>query len=222
MVEEKDAELILETLRPLYGEGVYPGRSDRMERPEWMDGPFQVLLATVLSQRTRDENTRMAADRLFSRFPGPADLNGADVKEIESLIRNAGFPVQKAKAIKDIARIVVEEHSGDLPSDMDVLLSLPMVGRKTANCVRAYAFGIPAICVDTHVHRISNLIGLVDSKDPDGTEDQLMKVVPEHYWKDINALLVRHGQVICQPRRPRCAECPISNHCDHGSLADRK
>ncbi len=221
MVGEKDPVLILDGLRPLYGEGVYPGRSDKRTRPEWMESPFHVLIATVLSQRTRDENTREACDSLFTVLPTIESLSLADAELIEPLIRKAGFPVQKAKAIKRIATIVLEEHAGILPADMDLLLSMPMVGRKTANCVLAYAFNVPAICVDTHVHRISNLLGLVRSDDPDGTEMQLREVVPDHLWKDINALMVRHGQVVCLPRRPRCRECPVRRHCDHGSTTDR-
>ncbi len=221
MVGEKDPVLILDRLRPLYGEGVYPGRSDKRSRPDWMDIPFNVLIATVLSQRTRDENTREASDNLFKALPTIEAIAGADTETIELLIRKAGFPVQKAKAIKSIARIVLEDHGGILPTDMDALLSMPMVGRKTANCVLAYAFGVPAICVDTHVHRISNLIGMVSSRNPDETEIQLRETVPENLWRDINALMVRHGQVTCLPRRPKCQECPVIGCCDHGSSADR-
>ncbi len=221
MVGEKDPVLILDRLRPLYGEGVYPGRSDKRPRPEWMDSPFHVLIATVLSQRTRDENTREASDCLFTALPTIEAMAGADTEHIEQLVRKAGFPVQKAKAIKSIARIVIDDHGGKLPADMDILLNMPMVGRKTANCVLAYAFNVPAICVDTHVHRISNLIGLVRSADPDETELQLREIVPEPLWKDINALMVRHGQVICIPRRPKCQECPVKAQCDHGSSPDR-
>lgn len=221
MVGEKDPVLILDALRPLYGEGVYPGRSDRRPRPKWMDSPFHVLIATVLSQRTRDENTRQASDSLFGTFPTVESLAEAETEEIQRLIVKAGFPVQKAKAIKMIATLTQHEHGGILPADMEVLLGMPMVGRKTANCVLAYAFGIPAICVDTHVHRISNLIGMVHSRDPDETESQLRETVPDYLWKDINALMVRHGQVICLPRRPKCQECPVRPHCDHGSSPDR-
>ncbi len=222
MVTGEEALRILEELRRVHGEGVYPGRSDGMDTPSWRRDPFHTLIATVLSQRTRDENTRAAADSLFSALPEAADIAAAGLEDIEALIRKAGFPAQKAKAVKEISRRVLEEHGGEVPADIDALLSLPMVGRKTANCVLAYAFGIPAICVDTHVHRISNLMGLVESSNADGTEEALKDVFPPALWRDVNAFMVRHGQVICLPRRPRCSECPVRSLCDHGRGADRK
>jgi len=213
---------MLEELRRVHGDGVYPGRSDGLETPLWRRDPFSILIATVLSQRTRDENTRAAADSLFSELPGALEIAAADLEEIERLIRKAGFPAQKAKAVKEISRRVHEEHGGVLPADIDVLLSMPMVGRKTANCVLAYAFGIPAVCVDTHVHRISNLMGLVATRNADETEEALMGLFPSELWRDVNSLMVRHGQVICLPRRPRCPQCPVIWCCDHGLAADRK
>ncbi len=222
MAAGKEAVRILEELRRVHGEGVYPGRSDGMATPSWRRDPFHTLIATVLSQRTRDENTRAVADRLFSALPEAADIAAAELEEIETLIRKAGFPGQKAKALKEISRRVVEEHEGEVPADIDALLSMPMVGRKTANCVLAYAFGIPALCVDTHVHRITNLMGLVDTRNADETEEALKGVFPLELWRDVNALMVRHGQVICLPRRPRCMQCPVRGLCDHGRAADRK
>ncbi|HIJ00869.1 MAG TPA: endonuclease III [Candidatus Methanomethylophilaceae archaeon] len=210
----KDPVLILNSLRSLYGRGVYPGRADNMGAPLWEDDPFHVLITTVLSQRTRDENTRVSAESLFGAYADPASIAAAPLGEIERLIRKAGFPHQKAMAIKEISRIIAEK--GKVPADIGFLLSLPMVGRKTANCVLAYAFGLPAICVDTHVHRIANLLGLVDTSRPEDTEEALKKIVPPELWRDINSLFVRHGQVICLPRNPRCGQCPIREQCDYG------
>ncbi len=214
---ESQMSAVLDILGPLYGEGVYPGRSDGMGAPTWREEPFQILIATLLSQRTRDENTRRAADSLFSSYPDLQSMAGVEAEELEPLIRPAGFPRQKAKAIAGICQALLERFDGKVPADMDSLLSLPMVGRKTANCVLAYAFDEDAICVDTHVHRISNLLGEVETKTPDETEMALRERVPRERWKEINRYLVRHGQKICIPRRERCGDCPVQSLCRHGS-----
>jgi len=176
-----------------------------------------VLIATILSQRTKDDNTRRASDGLFRRYGTVEELAEADPDEVAALIRPAGFPKQKSRAIVDCCRLLRDEHGCRVPEDTEALLGLPMVGRKTAACVRAYAMGIPAVCVDTHVHRISNLMGLVDTRDPLGTEMELMRITPRDRWIDINKYLVRHGQVVCLPNRPRCERCPVSHMCDHFS-----
>lgn len=177
-----------------------------------------MLIATILSQRTRDDNTRKASDSLFRKYDSIEELAGADPDEVAALIRPAGFPKQKAKAIIDCCRVLMEEHGCRVPEDTEMLLTLPMVGRKTAACVRAYAMGIPAVCVDTHVHRISNIMGLVDTKDPTSTEMELMRITPKERWIDINKYMVRHGQVVCLPNHPRCERCSVRQMCDgHGS-----
>jgi len=212
----KDARLILSLVRDACPEGVFPGRR-KGERPEWPQDPFHILISTVLSQRTRDANTYAASSALFRSYNAPGQVAHAPLPELIKLIRPAGFPETKAKAIKEIGRRVHEEMGGKVPDDIDSLLSLPMVGRKTANCVLAYAFHLPAICVDTHVHRIANRIGLVRTKDPEGTEMALKSVMPRDLWIDVNSLMVRFGQTICLPRRPKCAECPVSPQCDYYS-----
>src|SRR5271157_5511248 len=164
----KTARRVIELIRSVCPEGAFPGGGDR-GHASWTPDPFHVLISTVLSQRTRDKNTHVASSRLFAKYDSPKALAKAPTSRIEGLIRPAGFPKMKAKAIKEISRIVVEEHQGIVPSDIESLTAMPMVGRKTANCVRSYAFHIPSICVDTHVHRISNRIGLVRTKDPNGT-----------------------------------------------------
>ncbi|MFP4546242.1 MAG: endonuclease III domain-containing protein, partial [Methanomassiliicoccales archaeon] len=163
----KDAVRILELIRESDYGRAFPGRGSP-ESVRWNRDPFKVLIATVLSQRTRDRNTADAADRLFSRYGDPASIASAPMDEVMELVRPAGFPRAKAKAIREIAGIVDTRYGGEVPGDMESLLALPMVGRKTANCVLAYAFGRDAICVDTHVHRIANRIGLVRAKDPEG------------------------------------------------------
>lgn len=205
---------ILDILSEVYGRGAYPGRSSEGLSPEWDPSPFHVLMATILSQRTKDDNTRKASDALFRRFDSAAAIANADVNEISELIRPAGFPKQKGKALRDVCRMLISEYGSEVPSGTDELLRLPMVGRKTANCVRSYAFGIQAVCVDTHVHRIANLMGLVRTKDADETEYELMKITPEERWSDINRYIVRHGQLTCIPNHPRCQKCPVADMCD--------
>jgi endonuclease-3 len=210
----KPAREIIEQVRKLCVRGVFPGTNGE-EVASWQPDPFHVLISTVLSQRTRDQNTYVASSRLFAVYDTPQELMHAPLDRLEELVRPAGFPKAKARAIKGIAKRIIEEHGGRVPSTIEELMTLPMVGRKTANCVRAYAFRIPSVCVDTHVHRISNRIGLAVSDDPEGTEEQLMKVVPRDLWIDVNSLFVRFGQKVCLPRRPRCWECPLTGCCDY-------
>lgn len=211
---EKDICWILDTLSKEYSEGAYPGRSSEGLSPRWQPDPFHVLIATILSQRTRDDNTRRASDALFREFDSIEAIADADPKRVEELIRPAGFPAQKSKALIETCRELIERFRSSVPSSTEDLLSLPMVGRKTAACVQSYAFNIPAICVDTHVHRISNLMGLVHTKDAEHTEYALMDITPKDRWSDINRYLVRHGQVVCIPNRPRCEKCSVSGMCD--------
>jgi len=212
---EKDICVILNILSREYDRGAYPGRSSEGLNPEWECDPFHVLIATILSQRTRDDNTRRASDNLFKEYNSIEAIADADPDKIAILIRPAGFPQQKAKAIVDCCRILKEDYDGTVPRSTEELTSLPMVGRKTAACVRSYAMGIPSVCVDTHVHRISNLIGLVNTKYPEDTEVRLMAITPEERWTDINRYLVRHGQVVCLPNHPHCEKCSIREMCDH-------
>jgi endonuclease-3 len=197
-------------------DSAYPGAMEHID-VVWPRDPFHVLISTVLSQRTRDQNTYSASKALFARFDTPAEMASADIDELIDLVRPAGFPLVKAKAIKEICRRLHEDFNDKVPSEIEVLLTLPMVGRKTANCVLSYGFGIPAICVDTHVHRISNRIGLVATSSPDETEIALREIAPKELWCDINAVMIRFGQRICQPRRPRCDKCSVKAECDYFS-----
>ena len=175
--------------------------------------PFRVLIATVLSQRTRDEVTDRASEKLFAKYGTSGDLARADVRDIELLIREVGFYRIKAPRVKEIARIVSNDLKGKVPDNMDSLLLLPGVGRKTANCVLVYGFGKDAIAVDTHVHRISNRLGLVITKAPEETEIKLREALPKKHWRHINELLVRFGQELCRPVGPKCSVCLLNDLC---------
>ena len=176
--------------------------------------PFKVLISVMLSQRTRDENTLIASKKLFSRFDTAKKLMNADISEVKKLIKQSGFYNVKAKRIKEVSRILLSKYNGKVPNELNKLLKLPGVGRKTANCVLVYGFNIPAIPSDTHVHRISNRLGIVKTKTPEQTEHELMKKVPKKYWININELFVKHGQTICNPIKPKCDKCSIHKLCD--------
>ncbi len=177
--------------------------------------PFKILIATVLSQRTRDEKTDIASDALFRVYDTPRKLANADLGKVKRLIKPVGFYNQKSKRIIKISKILLEKYDGRVPANIETMVTLPGVGRKTANCTMIYGFHKPAMCVDTHVHRLSNRIGFCKTKTPDKTEQELRKVIPIHDWVDINELLVVHGQNICKPITPICSKCPISKWCDY-------
>jgi len=179
--------------------------------------PFKVLIGTVLSQRTRDEQTDTAARALFSRYPSPEALASAPMGEIERLIRPVNYYRTKAKRVQEIASILAERYGGRTPETIDELMALPGVGRKTASCVIVYGFRRAALPVDTHVHRIANRIGLVRTRSPEETERALMDVLPESHLMLCNELLVKHGQTLCRPRGPRCPECPVVETCAYAS-----
>jgi endonuclease-3 len=177
--------------------------------------PLKILIGTVLSARTRDENTKIAVSNLFSRFKDAIEIANADVRDIEMLIRPAGFYRVKARRIKEIAKIIVKEYNCRVPDTLEELLRLPGVGRKTANCVLVYAFDKPAIPVDTHVHRISNRLGIVDTVTPEDTERALTDLIEESYWKVINDTFVRFGQNVCKPIAPSCDICMLKESCKY-------
>jgi endonuclease-3 len=187
--------------------------SEKYDIQEYYNEPFQVLIGTILSHRTKDENTRVAWRRLFAKYKSPGELAEVSESEIQNLIKPCGFYRIKAKRIKTVAKMIKEKYKGVVPKDMKALLSLPGVGRKTANCVLAFGFLEPAIPVDTHVHRISNRIGLVSTNTPDETEEELKKLFPKRDWLLINGLLVKFGQEICRATKPRCEFCPVKSYC---------
>ncbi len=175
--------------------------------------PFRLLVACVISLRTKDEVTAAAAARLFAVADTPATLAALPVPRIAELVFPAGFYRVKAHQLQSLARRLLEVHDGRVPPQREALLSLPGVGRKTANLVLGLGFGIPAICVDTHVHRIANRLGLVATRTPEETEHALERVLPRRHWIAINDLLVTFGQTICHPTSPRCSICPVASHC---------
>lgn len=177
------------------------------------DDPFRVLIATVLSHRTKDPVTSQASARLFARYPGAKQLAKADTRIVSRLIRPVGFYKTKAKTIKRIAKIILQKYHGEVPREIDELLNLPSVGRKTANCVLVYGFRKPAIPVDTHVHRIFNRIGVVKTRTPEETETELMKIVDVRDWLPLNEVFVKFGQLICRPIGPKCPVCPLTDRC---------
>ena len=179
------------------------------------EDPFFVLIFTILSARNRDSQTYKAAAALFNKFPTMKSIAAAKISDIEKAIKFIGLFRQKAKRVKETSQLLLEKYRGKVPDSMDELLKLPGVGRKTASCVLIYAYNKPAIAVDTHVHRISNRIGLVATKNPGQTERALMQLLPREKWLDVNEVFVKHGQQICLPIRPKCAECPVRNYCKY-------
>jgi endonuclease-3 len=181
--------------------------------------PWAVLVSTIISLRTKDNVTLEASRRLLERAPCPANLLTLKQSVIEGLIYPAGFYRIKSATLKKIAAILISNYQGTVPSTMDALLSLPGVGRKTANLVMIEAFDKPGICVDIHVHRISNRIGWLNTKSPDETETTLREILPRKYWKGLNALLVLYGQNLCRPVSPYCSRCVIDIHCSKTGVA---
>lgn len=177
--------------------------------------PLSILIGTILSARTRDESTSAVVRTLFSRYKDARSLARAKLSDVEKIIKRTGFYHVKAKRIIEVASIIDSKYSGIVPKTMEELLSLPGVGRKTANCVLVYAFDKPAIPVDTHVHRISNRLGMVQTKTPEETEIELMKKIPKEYWIRINDTFVMYGQNICKPISPMCSVCQIKKDCNY-------
>ena len=206
----KDIDAVIERLREAYKGFVEP----IVTKVAKDNDPYKVLVSTVLSLRTKDATTMEASFRLFEKADTVEKLNNLSESEIEKLIYPVGFYKTKAKNLKKIAKTIIEKYNSKVPCDMEELLKLPNVGRKTANLVLAKGYNIPAVCVDIHVHRISNRLGLIKTKNPLETEMKLRKILPEKYWIEYNDLLVPFGQNICKPVSPFCSTCPIIEFCD--------
>lgn len=210
MNETAKIELIVQALTEQYKTFTAP---DLINSFEGKRDPFRTLISCLLSLRTKDETTYPAAERLYKLADNPYDMLKLRPELIEEAIYPVGFYRNKTETILLVCKTLVEEYSGKVPATMEQLLAMKGVGRKTANLVLAKGFGIPAICVDTHVHRISNRLGYVRTKDPLETEMALREKLPQHLWMQINTVLVRHGQNICKPITPLCDRCPVEQYC---------
>lgn len=213
---------MIESRQPSFPIGRVLGRIKATTRP-WKETaltqvsqsgqPFRLLIGCLLSLRTKDETTHPAAERLFALADGPEEMLRLTVPRIERAIYPVGFYRTKAKNILGICRRLTREHDGKVPGDLDALLALPGVGRKTANLVLGLGFNIAAICVDTHVNRIPNRWGYIKTSNPGETEIALRKKLPKRFWISINELLVLFGQRICRPVSPHCSRCPVPEFC---------
>ncbi len=180
---------------------------------------FQLLAATILSAQCTDERVNMVTPALFKKYPTPARLAAAPQADVEKIIQSTGFFRNKATSLRGMAQALVDDHGGEVPGDLDDLVKLPGVGRKTANVVLGTVFGIPSgVVVDTHVRRISNLLGLTTSQNPEIIERDLIKLLPKSEWIDFSHRLIHHGRRICIARRPKCLECPLLKVCPRVGL----
>lgn len=186
------------------------------------ENPFMILVATMLSTRTKDETTSEVCDRLFKVVRRPSDFTALSIPSIEKLIFPIGFYHTKARYLKQLPLELDKLFGGRVPDTIDDLIKLPGVGRKVANLVVAVAFNKPAICVDVHVHRICNRLGLLKTKTPFDTEMRLRRILPVKYWITWNSQLVSFGQTICRPIGPRCPICPIFEYCDRVGVQDQR
>lgn len=191
---------------------------DFVKMMETFHDPFKVLICCILSLRTNDLTTYPCSLRMLELGTTPKDFLNVDVDTLAKAIYPVGFYKNKAQQILDISKELVEKYDSKVPDSIDELIKFKGVGRKTANLVLAKGFGIPAICVDVHVHRISNRLGWVKTKTPDETEMELRKHLPKKYWLEINTILVTFGQNLCKPQKPMCNVCPIKEYCESCSL----
>lgn len=180
--------------------------------------PFQLLISTILSAQCTDERVNLVTKSLFKKYKKPEDYLRVTSRELEKDIFSTGFYKQKTKSIKNCCKALIENYNGKVPEDFDSLNSLPGVGRKTASVVAGNAFGIPAIAVDTHVKRLSNLMGFVKSENPDKIEERLKELFPKEDWIDLGHYIMNHGRKICIARRPKCLECVVGKLCPSFNL----
>jgi len=178
--------------------------------------PYELLVATVLSAQCTDERVNQVTPALFAAYPTARDMANADVEELEQRIWSVNFHHNKAIHLHRATRMLVEEFAGEVPATMEELTRLPGVGRKTANVVLANCMGVPAIAVDTHVFRVSHRLGLSDGKNPDETEQDLMRVIPQEFWSQAHHWLIWHGRKVCKAQKPSCSTCPRRDICPSG------
>ena len=200
---KQKAEKVIKKLRKIYKIKI------------WKDNPFKVLIACILSQRTKDEITRKATQKLFSKASTPEKILKLKEKEIEELIYPVGFYREKAKRIKKICKILLKQYKGKVPSQREELLKLPGVGSKTADVVLAYGFGKPVVAVDTHVFHIARRLGLSKGKTPEEVRNDLNRIVPKKLKRLVNLLFVEFGKEICRTNKPKCEICPVKQFCEY-------
>lgn len=206
MYKKENATKIIEILKEFY-----PDAKCSLD----FDTPFEMVVATILSAQCTDERVNKTTPALFEKYSTPTDFANIDINELENLIHPCGFYRNKAKNIKACAQKIIDNFNGEVPQNVEDLLSLPGVGKKTANVVMLEAFGIAqGIAIDTHAKRISNLIGLSSESDPLKIENDLLKIIPTKYIKDVNHLFMWHGRNICIARNPKCTICPVNKYCN--------
>jgi len=185
-------------------------------------GPFQLSVATILSAQTTDRTVNLVTPALFRRYPTAFDLAAANPAEVELIVKPTGFFRSKTRSILAFARRLVEDHGGEVPASMEELVKLPGIGRKTANVILGVGFGVPGFPVDTHVIRLSNRLGLVETKDPVKIERLVCSMVPKVEWTGLSLRLILHGRRVCVARRPRCEECILNDICPSSSLKPKR
>jgi len=209
-MDRKNSARIISILKKIYGE----------PEPDLQYGNlYQLAVAVVLSAQTTDVQVNAVTPELFSRYPGFAELSEAKIKDVEKIIRSTGFYHHKARHIIEMSKTVMNRFSGNLPRNRESLMELPGVGRKSANVILSVGMGIPALPVDTHVLRLSNRLGYVQSEDPRKAEDALTSFIPKEDWRSAHLLLIRHGRRLCTARNPRCSDCPLYDMCP-GRMVD--
>lgn len=211
MPYKKEIERVMEILIREFGEHSKPTvRSTEKETP------FRTLIACLLSLRTQDKNTKKAAGQLFAVADTPQTISKIPLKKLERLIYSSGYYKNKAKTIKHVSKIILNEYKGKVPKDFDKLMEIKGIGRKTANIVMSYGHGMGGfIAIDTHCHRIPNRLGWMKTKNPEETEFEIKKILPKKYWYEFNTLFILFGQNICKPIKPLCFKCPIESFCEY-------
>ncbi len=189
-------------------------RRTTLNRMRKKPNPFKILISCLLSLRTKDENTEKVTKKLFSVVRTPKQLVKMPVKKLEKLIYSSGHYKKKARTLKHVSKVLIKKYKGKVPDSKEELLSIKGIGPKTANIVLNFAYGKPCLPIDTHCHRIPNRLGWVKTKKADKTEEELVKILPKKYWKEINSLFILHGKTICVPISPFCSACPVYDYCE--------
>ena len=211
MPTEKQMSQVIKILKKNRGRFIVPALTEIAEEKD----PFKVLVSCILSLRTRDATTAKVSRELYKIADTPRKIASMNLKKLSAVIKPVNYYKTKAKRIKNISERLVREFDSSVPNDIDTLMKFKGVGRKTANIVVVYGFNSHGIPVDTHVHRVSNRLGWVETNTPEKTEVELRKILPRKYWIDLNDLFVQFGQNICMPRNPKCDTCPISKYCKY-------